>query len=219
MTSPAARLALLALAALATGCATAQRATLEQLRYRATFDLGCPGGQLWLYHIDSRTKAVRGCGQRLVYLEHCDTVAGACSWKIDTPALLLAQGQPPMGQPVPGTAGWLPVPGSGATTGQGSATAPGADQPRGRAIPTELYGSQRARTAAQPPDSRQAPTELFGDAAAATDGPDAKKPAPSAPPPPYLPSPRKAAPPKPPSPQPPSTVTPPPPATPYDLGF
>lgn len=220
------------------GCATVQRATVEQLQYRATFDLGCPGGQLWLYHIDSRTKAVTGCGQRLVYLEQCDSLAGACSWKIDTPALGHAQGQRPFPHPVGargGATGWLPLPGAGGhpypygassphgvpIPGQGRRTHSVANEPRGRTIRTELYGEDRARTAPKPPDPRQTPTELFGGTPGTpgTPGKTAAPPAAPTAPPPHDGAPRKGTPPRKTPPLPPSTATPPPPKTPYDLGF
>lgn len=72
--------------AVVVGCAPPRRAQLAQLGYRAVFDLGCPAGQLGLYHVDERTKVIVGCGRRLVYMEHCDSGAGnTCSWQLDTP--------------------------------------------------------------------------------------------------------------------------------------
>ncbi|MBW2456302.1 MAG: hypothetical protein JRI68_17415 [Deltaproteobacteria bacterium] len=213
MMLPIRRLSLIAVAAACgcstAGCATVQRATLEHLQYRATFDLGCPGGQLWLYHIDSRTKAVAGCGQRLVYLEQCDSVAGACSWKIDTPMLVHAQGQRPYGVRPPHG---VPIP------GQGTSANSAPNEPRGRTIRTELYGEDKARTAPKPPEPRQTPTVLFG-GTPGTPGKTAAPPAaPTAPPPAGRP-PGKGTPARKTQPLPPSTATPPPPGTPYDFGF
>ncbi len=225
MNPPIRGLALIAVAAAAlgsstAGCATVQRATAEQLQYRATFDLGCPGGQLWLYHIDSRTKAVAGCGQRLVYLEQCDALAGACSWTIDTPNALHAQGPRPVSKPA---------------AAQHSSANHVTEKPRGRTIRTGLYGEDRARTAAKPPEPRQTPTELFGGPPGKTGAPPGAPPAapPAAPPgaPPAAPSappsgppsaagpPDKGRPPGQTPPLPPDPATPPPPETPYDYGF
>jgi hypothetical protein len=75
-----------ALPLLALACVPPTRAQLPRLQQRAVFDLGCAGEQLYVVHIDERTKAVSGCGRRLVYLEDCDRGAGnVCSWKLDTP--------------------------------------------------------------------------------------------------------------------------------------
>ena len=79
---------MLGAAASALGCAgTAPGATLAQLQNRAVFDLGCPGYQLGVYSVDSRTKAVTGCGRRLVYVESCQDIRGeqACTWVMNTP--------------------------------------------------------------------------------------------------------------------------------------
>lgn len=78
----------------ATGCVTpAKRAPVTTLFHRAVYDLGCATQQLQLYHIDGRTKAMAGCGRRLVYVEHCDPSLGrdGCSWVLDTPTFSQAQ--------------------------------------------------------------------------------------------------------------------------------
>src|SRR5512137_1862109 len=70
--------------------ATAPGATLAQLQRRAVIDLACPNELLWLYHVDSRTKAVTGCGRRLLYVESCQDVRGeqACTWVMNSPTLM-----------------------------------------------------------------------------------------------------------------------------------
>ncbi len=219
MKSPTVLLGLIAIAVSTGGCAATQRATLEQLGHRAAFDFGCPGGQLWLYHIDSRTKAVTGCGQRLVYLEHCDALANICSWTIDTPTIAQARwNQQEATPPWAGTlTGWPPRTGSAGRphsqplgarppsgTAAGAATAGSAPtEPRGRVIRTDLYGPDMARTKPQPLDPRSPPTSLFGEL---QESPEAPAPAPA---PPStgrpLPPPRKQ-----PTPRPTSPSTPPP---------
>ena len=71
------------------GCAstTPKGATVQQLENRAVFDLGCAQQQLWIYDLDARTKAVVGCGRRLVYIESCEPVRGetTCTWIMNTP--------------------------------------------------------------------------------------------------------------------------------------
>ena len=44
---------------------------VAQLKHRASLDLRCPADRLQVLAIDSRSKAVRGCGQRGVFVEHC----------------------------------------------------------------------------------------------------------------------------------------------------
>jgi hypothetical protein len=68
----------LALSSLA--CAT-QRATLDQLAMRASFDHVCHPWELEIYAIDERTRAVVGCGRRTAYVEDC--VRGRCTWIVD----------------------------------------------------------------------------------------------------------------------------------------
>jgi hypothetical protein len=70
--------------------ATGPGATLGQLQNRAVFDLGCPSQSLWVYHVDSRTKAVTGCGRRLLYVESCQDIRGeqACTWVMNTPTFM-----------------------------------------------------------------------------------------------------------------------------------
>jgi hypothetical protein len=57
------------------------------------FDLGCAQHQLMIYHVDQRTKAVAGCGRRLVYVESCQRIRGsfACTWVLDTPTFQQAR--------------------------------------------------------------------------------------------------------------------------------
>jgi hypothetical protein len=52
------------------------------------FDLGCPANALQLHHIDRRTKAVLGCGRRLIYVESCESrgLRRECTWMLDTPS-------------------------------------------------------------------------------------------------------------------------------------
>jgi hypothetical protein len=76
------------------GCgASTAGASLAQLQNRAVFDLGCPGYQLSVYHVDSRTKAVTGCGRRLLYVESCQDIRGAqaCTWVMNTPTFVQTQ--------------------------------------------------------------------------------------------------------------------------------
>jgi hypothetical protein len=70
--------------------ATAPGATLAKLQNRAVFDLGCPSNSLAVYHVDSRTKAVTGCGRRLLYVESCQQIRGehACTWVMNTPTFM-----------------------------------------------------------------------------------------------------------------------------------
>jgi hypothetical protein len=140
----------------ATGCATPRRATLAQLQQRILFDMGCPPQQLMLYHIDGRTKAVAGCGRRLVYLERCDSGAGdICSWEIDSPSL--------------GQDAW-PARVTQAT-GQ-SARAQWAMQPGvDRQMPTKLFEPGGRPPVRPTPTGRALPTDLFGNKR------DAKRPA------------------------------------------
>ena len=61
-------------------------ATLEQLRSRASFDLGCPANQLDVVEIDQRTRGVRGCGKQATYVESCTTAdrSTGCTWVLNT---------------------------------------------------------------------------------------------------------------------------------------
>lgn len=81
-------LAVLMALGLACGCAPrTHRAQLNQLHYRAVFDLACHAQAMQLYHVDARTKVVVGCGRRLIYQEDCATMGAhsVCSWRLDTP--------------------------------------------------------------------------------------------------------------------------------------
>jgi hypothetical protein len=64
-------------------------ASVDQLRTRAAFDMDCPERQLQVVELDSRTRGVRGCGQRLTYVETCgmhDGYGGKhdCTWVLNT---------------------------------------------------------------------------------------------------------------------------------------
>ena len=63
-------------------------ATKDQLRTRASFDLGCPEAQLKITTIDDRTKGVSGCGRRAAYIEQCNHDrfgdAEECTWVANT---------------------------------------------------------------------------------------------------------------------------------------
>ena len=63
-------------------------ANLEQLRDRASYDLGCPREELLLSEIDDRTYGVDGCGQRVTYVEVCEAPIGSpgrrCTWALNT---------------------------------------------------------------------------------------------------------------------------------------
>jgi hypothetical protein len=66
-------------------------ASAEQLRARAAFDLNCPDGEIAIVHIDDRTEGVRGCGQRVTYVENCAWADGYggkhdCTWILNTDA-------------------------------------------------------------------------------------------------------------------------------------
>ncbi|MEZ4443866.1 MAG: hypothetical protein R3B72_32635 [Polyangiaceae bacterium] len=91
------------LAASLSGCASGPRATHLALQHRAVFDLGCDARQIALYVIDDRTRAVAGCGRRLLYVEDCEANGStlACTWKLDTPSF--AQQAWPQAPPAPPT--------------------------------------------------------------------------------------------------------------------
>src|SRR5690554_2247177 len=60
-----------------------------QLRKRAAFDLDCPETTLELVEIDERTRGVRGCEQRVTYVELCKPCANGyegceCTWMLNT---------------------------------------------------------------------------------------------------------------------------------------
>ncbi len=63
-------------------------ATDDQLRARAAFDMQCPKNALQLVEIDSQTRGVRGCGQRMTYVESCGfhqgLQKGDCTWVANT---------------------------------------------------------------------------------------------------------------------------------------
>jgi hypothetical protein len=86
---PLGRWPLAALALVFTGCASGPRASMPALVQRATFDLGCPAQHIALYHIDQRSKAVLGCGRRLIYVEDCldRGMERDCTWRNDTASL------------------------------------------------------------------------------------------------------------------------------------
>lgn len=75
-------------ASLLLSCAT-MGASDDQLRARAAFDLDCPETSLELVEIDARTRGVRGCDQRLTYVEQCKPCANGyvgceCTWMLNT---------------------------------------------------------------------------------------------------------------------------------------
>ena len=53
-------------------------ATTQSLRHRASSDMRCPPDRLHVMALEHGSKEVRGCGQRAVYLEHCDQQG--CAW-------------------------------------------------------------------------------------------------------------------------------------------
>lgn len=67
------------------GCAaTPIRATMGQLRSRATYDLACPPQWMRVSHLDDQTKGVEGCGKRVTYVERCEQVGSAsCTWTLE----------------------------------------------------------------------------------------------------------------------------------------
>lgn len=83
--------------AVACGCASAPGATMQQLQRRAWLDSGCAPSQLVLLHVDKRTKALEGCGQRLIYVESCEQIRGeyACTWVLNNPTYTRSQWQAP----------------------------------------------------------------------------------------------------------------------------
>lgn len=167
----------------ALGCASAPGATVQQLQTRAVFDLGCPHHQLMLYHIDGRTKAVLGCGRRLVYVQSCQRIRGEheCTWVLNTPTF--AQTQWPAYQRSAQPRGYVFVREPPADTqGRPVATelfdqsSPGRTHPAwSTPMPTGPAASQPAAPAGTqapigpapgPASSRPSPTELFGPAGA-----------------------------------------------------
>jgi hypothetical protein len=79
----------LATAGALSSCAAPAPATLQQLRTRAAFDLGCAPEMLQVYELDRRARGVWGCGRRLAYVERCESTHGEvmCSWLLDFPGL------------------------------------------------------------------------------------------------------------------------------------
>ena len=62
-------------------------ATDDQLRARAAFDLDCAQSKLTLVEIDERTQGVKGCGQKVTYVQNCQPgVMGVreCTWILNT---------------------------------------------------------------------------------------------------------------------------------------
>ncbi len=127
-------------------------ATLVQLQRRAVFDLGCPNDQLLLYHLDNTTKAVAGCGRRLVYVESCGaSSASNCSWRLDTPTFAQVQwpqnySSRPVLQVIPAPAAAPPPPPHGYPK---ELFSPGEQPPRSSSpsrpsYSTDLYGSGAA---------------------------------------------------------------------------
>ncbi|AFM14032.1 hypothetical protein [Turneriella parva] len=57
-------------------------ATPEQLRRRASFDLGCAEEKIELIELDSRTTGVSGCNKKATYIESC---AQNTMWKEGPP--------------------------------------------------------------------------------------------------------------------------------------
>lgn len=142
-------------------CTPTKRATLDQLRVRSAFDLGCPQQMITLHYVDQRTRGVVGCGRRLAYLESCDQ-SGRCTWQLDqrpegvraaaqvTPvAPLPAAAAAIMGTPSPARMGLLcqVVPLAGTPTEAGSAkpAAPPAD-----GAPDTRHGGGEPAPGAQP---------------------------------------------------------------------
>jgi hypothetical protein len=137
------RLALvIVLAGVNMACSSGPRATLTALSYRAVFDLGCPAQALQLHHLDDRSKAVAGCGRRLIYVEDCQRhgMSQSCTWMLDTPTLA-QQAWPhaqPAAQPHPAAlavpVAARPTPQPSRELGHGAAAMP----VRGRPIRTDL---------------------------------------------------------------------------------
>jgi len=166
-------LAPLALAGIA-ACAGAPGATQQQLQSRAVFDLGCAQHQLVVYHVDQRTKAVAGCGRRLVYVESCQRIRGkdACTWMLDTPTFEQARwpdwqghGGPPahtLGQPATYGSSGRPVATQLFDPRQPAAAAP----PAGtvvRPVPSASFAKKSSITVAPARGAprRAHPTDLF----------------------------------------------------------
>ena len=163
----------------ALGCASAPGATVQQLQTRAVFDLGCPHHQLMLYHIDGRTKAVAGCGRRLVYVQSCQRIRGQheCTWVLNTPTF--AQTQWPAHQRSTHPPGYVFV-GERRTDAQGRPVATELFDPRGLPVPTRTRwpttppskpaakgpaapaGTQAPIAPARGASGRASPTDLFG---------------------------------------------------------
>lgn len=108
------------------GCAgSAPGATMEQLQRRAWLDSGCRPDQLVLLHVDTRTKALEGCGGRLIYVESCEHIRGehSCTWVLDNASAA--------------TGGWRASPDHGPQRSQGGYPArPGGAHPPTDEIPS-----------------------------------------------------------------------------------
>ena len=91
-------------------------ATVQQLMQRASYDLQCPLGYMGLYHLDSLTKVVSGCGRRLVYEEQCQSSAAgaACTWRLEpTPVAIAPVAFSPSSPPVSNPTPYAPAAGTG----------------------------------------------------------------------------------------------------------
>lgn len=126
------------------------------------FDLGCPAQGLELYHVDRRTKAVVGCGRRLVYVESCESFGTKreCTWMLDSP--IFAQSAWPGTMATPGSGPVAAAP----TTPLPSAAHPPvpvapADHVEGRPIRTDLDGTEQSVIGGRRDARRPVRTDLF----------------------------------------------------------
>src|SRR5262249_12511990 len=64
------------------------RASAEQLRTRAAYDLHCDVASLRVVELDERTRGVTGCDQQATYVESCDGPKGNastnCTWILNS---------------------------------------------------------------------------------------------------------------------------------------
>ncbi|MBW2524161.1 MAG: hypothetical protein JRI23_08295 [Deltaproteobacteria bacterium] len=138
-------------------CAGAPGASPQQLQTRAVFDLGCAQHQLVVYHVDERTKAVAGCGRRLVYVESCQRIRGAhaCTWILDTPTFQQAR--------------WPDWQGHGGPPGHAVGRPAGHGQPP-RPVATQLFGPVSPPLPTGPPPPANPPEAAADDPSAPATG-------------------------------------------------
>jgi hypothetical protein len=68
---------------LAVGALGCEVPSESMLRVRAAYDLNCDTDAIHVTLIDYLTRAVRGCGQRAMYIHSCQAV-GDCTWVMNS---------------------------------------------------------------------------------------------------------------------------------------